>query len=130
MRMYSVEEARAALPEVIPIIRRIRETFLKLRAAQAATASAGRVAEADGSLTANPWASGEDNRVERLNRRLRTDAGRLDRLGIELKDPEVGLIDFFSERDGKVVYLCFKLGEKNIDYWHTLEAGYGGRQPL
>jgi hypothetical protein len=130
MRLYTVDEARAALPEVIPIVRRIRETFLKLRALQAATASASRVAEADGSLTANPWQKGDDNRVERLNRRLRTDAGRLERLGVELKDPEVGLIDFHSERDGAVVYLCFKLGETDITHWHTLESGFAGRQPL
>lgn len=130
MRLYTVEEARAALPEVIPIVRRIRETFLKLRAIQAAIASASRVAEADGALTANPWDSGGDNRVERLNRRLRADAARLERLGIELKDPEIGLIDFFSERDGRVVYLCFKLGEESIQYWHTLDGGFAGRQPL
>jgi len=130
MRLYTVEEARAALPEVIPIVKRIRETFLKLRAIQAAVASASRVAEADGALTANPWDSGSDNRLERLNRRLRADAARLDRLGIELKDPEIGLIDFFSEREGRVVYLCFKLGEESIQYWHTLEGGYAGRQPL
>ena len=130
MKLYTVEEARAALPGVIPIVRRIRETFLKLRALQAASASAGRVAEADGALTANPWHQGDDNRLERLNRRLRADTGRLERLGIELKDPEAGLIDFYSEREGAIVYLCYKLGETGITHWHTLESGFAGRQPL
>jgi hypothetical protein len=130
MRLYTLEEARKTLPEVIPIVRRIRETFLKLRAMQAASANAARVAEADGALAANPWATGDDNRLERLNRRLRADAARLEQLGIELKDPEMGLIDFLSERNGEVVYLCFKLGEPDIDYWHTLDGGYAGRQPL
>jgi hypothetical protein len=130
MRLYTVEEARAVLPDVIPVVQRIRDTFLQLRAIQAATANAAKVAEADGSLTANPWHSGKDNRVERLNKRLRGDAGRLERLGIELKDPEIGLIDFYSERDGEVVFLCFKLGEDGIGFWHTLSGGYAGRQPL
>jgi hypothetical protein len=130
VRLYTLEEARAVLPTVIPIVKRIRETFLQLRAVQAATASASRVAEADGALTANPWQKGSDNRVERLNRRLRADAGRLERLGIEIKDPEAGLIDFYSDREGEVVYLCFKLGETDIGFWHTLEAGFAGRQPL
>ena len=130
MKLYTVEEARAALPGVIPVVKRIRDVFLELKAAQAATANASRVAEADGALTANPWASGNDNRIERLNKRLRTDAARLERLGVEIKDPEIGLIDFYSERDGEVVYLCYRLGETGIDFWHTLDGGYAGRQPL
>jgi len=130
MRLYTLDEARAALGDVVPVLQRIRETFLRLRALQAANASASRVAEADGALTANPWHDGKDNRVERLNERLRKDAARLDRRGIQLKDPEAGLIDFYSEREGTVVFLCFKLGEETITHWHTLDAGYAGRQPL
>jgi hypothetical protein len=125
-----LEEARAVLPDVIPVVKRIRETFLRLRAIQAAQANAGRVAEADGALTANPWAKGDDNRIERLNNRLRTDVSRLERLGVEIKDPEVGLIDFYSEREGEIVYLCYRLGEATIEYWHTLDSGFAGRQPL
>lgn len=130
MKLYTVEEARAVLPGLIPVVKRIREAFLKLKAAQAASASAGRVAEADGALTANPWAKGDDNRIERLNRRLRADVARLERLGVEIKDPEIGLIDFYSERNGQVVYLCYRLGEAGLEYWHTLDSGYAGRQPL
>jgi hypothetical protein len=130
MRLYTHEEATATLPDVIPVLARIRETFLQLRALQAATASAGRVAEADGALAANPWQAGDRDRSARLNRRLQSDVAKLARRGIELKDPEAGLIDFYSERDGQVVYLCFKLGEDEIAYWHTLTAGFAGRQPL
>ena len=51
-------------------------------------------------------------------------------LGCELKDLEQGLIDFPSYRDGKLVYLCWKRGEPSIGFWHDLESGFGGRQPL
>jgi hypothetical protein len=51
-------------------------------------------------------------------------------LGAELKDPRVGLIDFLAQVDGRDVYLCWKLGEDEIAYWHELEAGFAGRQSL
>ncbi|HUX87349.1 MAG TPA: DUF2203 domain-containing protein [Chloroflexota bacterium] len=51
-------------------------------------------------------------------------------LGCEVKDAEVGLVDFPAERDGRVVYLCWRRGEDQIRYWHELDAGFAGRQPL
>jgi hypothetical protein len=65
-----------------------------------------------------------------LNRQLQRAAAQLDRWGIEIKDPERGLIDFFHERDGRTVYLCYLLGEANIEFWHELSAGFAGRQRL
>ncbi len=55
---------------------------------------------------------------------------RVQSYGCELKDMEVGLIDFPTVRDGRDVYLCWKLGEEHIAYWHDVESGYAGRQPL
>ena len=52
-------------------------------------------------------------------------------IGVEVKDPDQGLIDFRAIRDGREVYLCWKLGEgARIMYWHDLDAGYAGRRPL
>lgn len=51
------------------------------------------------------------------------------RLGIEPKGPD-GLCDFPSLRDGRVVYLCWRLGEPSVSHWHELDAGFAGRQPL
>jgi hypothetical protein len=55
----------------------------------------------------------------------------LDQDGIQLKDYVRGLIDFPSERDGRIVLLCWQLGEPDeIGWWHEIEAGFAGRQPL
>jgi hypothetical protein len=43
---------------------------------------------------------------------------------------DAGLVDFPGEMDGRSVYLCWRLGESAVEYWHELEAGYAGRQPL
>ena len=51
-------------------------------------------------------------------------------LGIELKDPVTGLIDFPCWKDGREVYLCWRLGEDEVGHWHELDAGFAGRQKL
>ena len=54
----------------------------------------------------------------------------LSNFGCELKDPSIGLIDFLSLRNGREVYLCWHLGEEHINFWHYLDSGFAGRQPL
>ena len=54
----------------------------------------------------------------------------VDRLGGEVKDLEIGLVDFPGKRGEEEILLCWKLGEKGIGYWHTPESGYAGRRPI
>ena len=51
-------------------------------------------------------------------------------MGVYLKDVDKGLCDFPYMRQGRVVYLCWHLGEESIDYWHDIETGFSGREPL
>jgi len=51
-------------------------------------------------------------------------------LGVVVKDIDIGLCDFPHVRDGRVVYLCWKLGEKEIHWWHEITTGYKDRCPL
>ncbi len=55
---------------------------------------------------------------------------KLNGFGCELKDPNRGLIDFYGYVNGELVYLCWQRGEKEVAFWHTLEAGFPGRKPL
>ena len=55
---------------------------------------------------------------------------RLQDMGIEVKDLGAGLIDFPALRDGRVVYLCWKYNEGLVQFWHEVEAGFAGRQPI
>ena len=50
--------------------------------------------------------------------------------GAQIKDINIGLIDFSAQKDGREVYLCWQYGEGDIAYWHEVEAGYAGRQPI
>jgi hypothetical protein len=61
---------------------------------------------------------------------LRNLLDELAEFGCVLKDPERGLIDFLSLRNGREIYLCWYLGEEGINFWHYLDTGFAGRQPL
>jgi hypothetical protein len=130
MRLYTLEEARSLLPEVVPAVTRLRDAYVELRSARAAFAAETRGTSGDGQLLANPWGKGDENRLERMGDQLKTSAEELEAWGIEVKDPERGLIDFYSEREGRTVYLCYLLGERDIEYWHELGGGFGGRQAI
>ena len=51
-------------------------------------------------------------------------------MGVHIKDLELGLCDFPFQKEGRIVYLCWKLGEGDIRYWHEIHSGYSDRQPL
>jgi len=55
---------------------------------------------------------------------------QLETCGCMLKDLDIGLVDFYSLRGGQLIFLCWKLEEERVRFWHTLDDGYAGRQPL
>jgi hypothetical protein len=130
VRLYTLDEARATLPDIIPILEGLRQAFLELRAIEAARAAAARAATADGHALAAPFAEDDTDPAEALRATIRRSAEALERRGIELKDPARGLIDFLHRHEGRIVYLCYHLGEPTIAYWHELDAGFAGRKPI
>jgi hypothetical protein len=54
----------------------------------------------------------------------------IEELGIVVRDPSSGLIDFPAEREGHPVYLCWRIDEESVAHWHDRDAGFGGREPL
>jgi hypothetical protein len=67
-----------------------------------------------------------DARVARLNELV----DELEDVGVELKDYRTGLVDFVGRHKGRDVYLCWKLGEEKVAFWHEINGGYAGRQPV
>ena len=129
-RLFTLAEAEALLPTVIPILEAIRDARREL------SRSEDEIGRRLGPVRGNGHHVDADE-VKRLRdgaaragRALQARASELAALDVELKDPETGLIDFRADRDGRVVYLCWRLGEPRIDWWHELEAGFAGRQPL
>jgi hypothetical protein len=73
---------------------------------------------------------GADDRLQPLRDQWMALHAELDQLGVELKDPRTGLIDFRALRGDEEVYLCWRHGEPAVDHWHPLHTGFGGRQPI
>ncbi len=129
-RLFTLDEARALLDEVRPIVEEIVAARDQLGRAEQDLLALVWKSRSNGRVTGQgSFSAGSENRSELLER-LRGHLARLQELGAELKDPSIGLLDFRSLRDGRVVYLCWKLGEQTITHWHDLDTGFAGRQPL
>ena len=125
MKLFSIEEANALLPTVRQILLRIQRGYRRLASYQEEARRAAEGAEQGGGGMAR------GSQYVSLLIDLYSSASELETLGVQLKDQERGLIDFPSMRDGRVVLLCWHLGEgDHIEWWHDVEAGFAGRQPL
>lgn len=130
-RTFSREEAEALLPEVDRLLREAEVLARNLSGAETAAATAERKVGANGRV--QPQASGDSPEAARraIARQLSLRVERLQRLGIVVRDLQSGLIDFPSVRGDRVVHLCWQRGEPlEIRWWHEVDAGFAGRQPL
>jgi hypothetical protein len=122
MKLFTLEEANALLPEVKRLFAKIdlaRATLRRMAPeAKRASESQGGGGIAGGYQYSDALATFIAAAQEILG------------LGVEIKDFDQGLVDFPSRRDERVVYLCWRRGEDNIEWWHDLDAGFAGRQPL
>ena len=126
---FTPDEAAALLPRLREILSELQEKNARMDGLREELAEMTRTASGNGHLL--------EAEVDRKRREALTLANRLNELlaeinglGCELKGLEEGLIDFPAERDGRTVSLCWKLGEERVSYWHELDAGFAGRQPL
>jgi hypothetical protein len=130
VRHFTPEEANAALAEVRPLV----ERMVTLRHAHVEALT--RQEELEGHIRGNgggiPPAelAGAAAEVDREARELASVIDELVEHGVQVKDIDDGLIDFPALRQGETVLLCWRLGEDEVAYWHTLEGGFAGRRPL
>src|SRR5579863_6267631 len=67
---------------------------------------------------------------EKSIQRVKDAVAEIDAIGVQVKDLDIGLLDFPCEVDGRTVLLCWKLGEKGITHWHSVSEGFAGRKPI
>jgi hypothetical protein len=120
-RVYTVEEADAMLPELRERLERIRDARRVMF--ESAELIRERVAGNGGGVSGGTayW---------RAQSTLREEIERLAHENILLRDPETGLVDFPGEREGRRVWLCWRMGEDRVGHWHELDAGFRSRRPL
>ncbi len=122
-RLFTVEEANALLPKLRELLKDVAVHRDAVREKASHLEPVFKAAISNGGGRA-----GSEYGVEAYNLYLAIE--RIRELGVLLKDPDAGLLDFPHEKDGRIVFLCWHPPEEKIGYWHEVQAGYAGRQPL
>jgi len=122
-RYYTPDEANAALPQVRALVADMLAARQRIVDAQPELWPVLEKAAGNGG-------SDKASAVLADFEAVRQSVQALHELDIEIKDINTGLIDFLARRDGRDVYLCWRYDEPRVAFWHDLEAGFAGRQPL
>ncbi|HEV8686784.1 MAG TPA: DUF2203 domain-containing protein [Gaiellaceae bacterium] len=127
---FTPDQANALLAEVRPLAERlVRHRRVLSRAQAARTRIVSRIAGNGAGIDAGELAE-LDERIGKELTGIARCVNAIHELGAVVKDPDEGLVDFPSRVDGREVYLCWKLGEDAIEYWHGIDEGFAGRKPL
>ena len=125
MKIFTIQEANALLPNVRTIVTKIQRAHRRLAQFRDEAKKAAEAAEQGGGGLAEGVA------YAAALTELTVQISELEALGVQLKDFERGLVDFPSLRDGRVVLLCWQLGEGDeLEWWPDVDAGFAGRTPL
>jgi hypothetical protein len=128
-RLFSPEEASAMLPTLRRLVGRLREAKRELDRESAELEALLERSAGNGHGLGQEVARRRAS-VANLAAEIEDLLSEVQDLGCEVKGVDEGLIDFRSWREGRVVYLCWRLGEDAIRFWHELDTGFAGRQPL
>jgi len=130
MKLFTLAEAEAALPRIRDEVLAMQACKRELDGLRADLVRVSQATSGNGHVQDEQAVGATRQQAEALVEQINGRLAKINALGIELKGLDEGLIDFPSERDGRVVYLCWRLGEEGIGWWHELDAGFAGRQPL
>ncbi|MGH9949606.1 MAG: DUF2203 domain-containing protein [Pyrinomonadaceae bacterium] len=124
MKLFTIEEANSILPDVGVKLRKIQRLYSMVGVLKEPAQKAAAASNFGGGMEGGSEYVRSLYEIGKITTELNAD-------GIQLKDYSNGLIDFPSMRDGRIVLLCWKLGEPEfIEWWHEVETGFAGRQPL
>ncbi|MDQ6674350.1 MAG: DUF2203 domain-containing protein [Chloroflexota bacterium] len=130
-RTFTREEAEALLPEVDRLLGEALVLTENLARAASDAETAEQKVRANGKVQPQLSADSPEATRRALERQLGLLVERVRRMGIVVRDLRRGLIDFPSVRGDRVVHLCWQRGEPlELRWWHEVEAGFAGRQPL
>jgi len=124
MKIFSLDEANALIPHVRTTLERIQKLYSVIGGFRESAKEAAIASEFGGGMEGGTKYVKSLYEVGKLTTELHS-------MGVQLKDYSRGLVDFPSMRDDRVVLLCWQIGEGDeIEWWHDIEAGFAGRQPL
>jgi hypothetical protein len=135
-RFFSLDDANALVPELAVVVGRLRDQRDELVGLRDAYREREGIVVGD-LIAAESEATADDPELRRLRLRMRgivdqmqADVAWLDERSIVLRDISTGLLDFPALVGGRQVWLCWRLGEETIGFWHGHDDGFAGRRPL
>jgi len=131
MRTFTIDEAKSLLPVLESLLKRAIEGKQAAEKVETDLADvARRIYFAGGMKVDAADILRQRAELEEHLKRVRETIAEIDAIGVQVKDLDTGLLDFPCRVEDEVVLLCWRLGEPSIEHWHTMEAGFKGRQPL
>ena len=131
MRTFSLQEAQAILPVVEGLLRKCMDGKKSIEAAETEFAKIKeRIFYAGGALIDVKHFAVRRAERDKSVQRVRDAMAEIDAIGVQVKDLEIGLLDFPCKVEGEIVLLCWKVGEPSITHWHGMDEGYAGRKPI
>jgi hypothetical protein len=130
-RTFTLEEAQDLLPVLESLLRRAIDGKKLIEAVDAELQAVAHRVFLNGGMSLNilHLARRKAER-EKTFQRVKDAMDEIDAIGVQVKDLDIGLLDFPCEVDGQTVLLCWKLGEKAITHWHGVSEGFAGRKPI
>lgn len=130
-KTFTLDEAQMLLPVLESLLKRAIEGKQRLEElAEDSQALATRIMLAGGMLVDIRLARARKEKEDRLVQNVKDAVSEILSIGVQVKDLDIGLLDFPCVVDGETILLCWKLGEDRIGYWHTLTEGFKGRKPI
>ena len=131
MKLFTLDEAQNLLPVAESLLNRALEAKQAAQELDEELTALMRRIVAQGGMQVNA-ADVRRGRttLEALIQRAKDSLQELDAIGVQVKDLDSGLLDFPCDLDGETVLLCWKRGEERIAFWHRIEDGFRGRQPI
>jgi hypothetical protein len=123
MTFFTLQEANEALQVIRPLMEEVQSIRRKIMSTQPEAWNAIEKSVGNGGSRALSKIVQDFEKLDTLVHRI------LD-TGVIIKDINIGLLDFSAMKDGREVYLCWQYGEGDIAFWHEVDAGYAGRQPI
>jgi hypothetical protein len=122
-KLFTLDEANAFVPKLLDLVPKIQKLSVSLN---------NNFPDIKNARDKAKWNGGSDQGVDYLNAVLKYNdlMRKIEEMGCEVKGIREGLIDFPSLREGREVYLCWRMPEKEILFWHDLNAGFTGRKPI
>lgn len=129
-RYFTREDAERLLSQVRPLMDEVQRRSVAFGQLQAEIAMVEAGLKGNGHLGEAARLAEKQQTLSELQASIAQLVNEVQELGVEVKDLAMGLVDFRALRDGREVYLCWRVGESHVAWWHPLEGGFGARQRL